>query len=128
MSEVSYPRAVWARVKKKSVCAHCMAGARLVGMPSANRASIEVFSLISAFRSLSKDLPVIVNLAPGIIGLGNWRATWSPVQIARWSSRRWSSEVVGKMKAPWGAGCAGATKEVMDVEPLLRFSGGDGER
>ena len=100
MTVVSYPIPVKAKVKKKSVCAHWMAGAKLVGMPSVNRASIEEFSLISAFCSLSKDLPVIVNCPPGKIGLGKCRATWSPVHIARCRSRRCDCEIVGKINAP----------------------------
>jgi hypothetical protein len=77
-----------------------MAGARLVGMPNVNRASIEEFSLISAFWSRSNDVPVTINLLSEKIGCGRLRATWSPVRIARWRSRRCDCETVGKIKAP----------------------------
>ena len=45
-----------------------MAGAKSEGVPKVNRASIDEFSLISAFRRRSKDVPVIVNLISGKIG------------------------------------------------------------
>ena len=82
LTVVSYPCVVREMVVKKSVCAHWMAGARVDGMPRANSASIDVFWVTSADCISSIDSPVMVKRAPGMTGLGIYRAGWSPLLMA----------------------------------------------
>ena len=129
MTVVSYPCVVRAIVVKKSVCAHWMAGASVGGMPSANSASIDVFCDMSAACMSSSDLPVMVNRAPGMTGLGMYRAGWSPLLIACKRTSLCAWVMGGKTNTPCRAGSAGVVavgRSSID-EDRRRLRDGDGE-